>query len=386
MKRLAIITTHPIQYYAPVFKLLQERGNIGIHVFYTWSQAAYKKFDPGFDKEISWDIPLLEGYDFSWVSNTAKNPGSHHFNGIKNPGLLSAIRSYGADAILVFGWAYQSHLRALRHFHGRIPVFFRGDSTLLDRSSILKSALRKIWLTWVYRHVDTVFYVGENSRNYFKSFGLKDHQLIRASHAVDNIRFSADHSAEAEKIRGEKGIPASDTVVLFAGKFEPKKNPELLLACFLRLSLKNTHLIFAGNGILKPRLRELAAQQTKHVHFLPFQNQGRMPALYQASDLFCLPSGGPAETWGLAVNEAMACSKAVLASDKVGAAADLVHPGENGDIFRSGDTADLTKKLENLLSDTAKLKKMGLAGRRIISSFTFTRIAEAIEKRMNNEQ
>ena len=70
MKRLAIVTTHPIQYNAPLFKLIQERGNIQIKVFYTWGKTALKnKFDPGFGKYISWDIPLLDGYEYSFEKN-----------------------------------------------------------------------------------------------------------------------------------------------------------------------------------------------------------------------------------------------------------------------------------------------------------------------------
>ena len=95
MKRLAIITTHPIQYNAPFFKLLAERKTIEIKVFYTWSQSKESvKYDPGFGKNIEWDIPLLEGYNYSFVKNIASNPGSDHFNGIQNPTLLSEIKNW----------------------------------------------------------------------------------------------------------------------------------------------------------------------------------------------------------------------------------------------------------------------------------------------------
>ena len=81
--KLAIVTTHPIQYNAPVFQRLSKRGNISIRVFYTWGEQVMKsKFDPGFGKIVSWDIPLLEGYGFEFVFNKAKHPGSNHFFGI----------------------------------------------------------------------------------------------------------------------------------------------------------------------------------------------------------------------------------------------------------------------------------------------------------------
>ena len=83
MKKLAIITTHPIQYYAPVFKLLRQRQKLDIKVFYTWGKNAEIKYDPGFKKNIEWDIPLLDGYPYEWVKNISQNPGTHNFKGIK---------------------------------------------------------------------------------------------------------------------------------------------------------------------------------------------------------------------------------------------------------------------------------------------------------------
>ena len=72
MIKLAIISTHPIQYNAPFFKLLSQRGKVVIKIFYTWSQSeAGSKYDPGFGKEIIWDIPLLDGYDYCFVNNNS---------------------------------------------------------------------------------------------------------------------------------------------------------------------------------------------------------------------------------------------------------------------------------------------------------------------------
>src|SRR4051812_4674321 len=102
MKKLAIISTHPIQYYAPVFKMLSEEKGLFVKVFYTWGEESVSKFDPGFGKEIQWDIPILEGYDFEFLENKAKNPGSHHFNGIVNPAAIKRIEDFKPDVILVY--------------------------------------------------------------------------------------------------------------------------------------------------------------------------------------------------------------------------------------------------------------------------------------------
>src|ERR1700761_8187295 len=100
MARLAIIVTHPIQYYAPVFKLLHQQKELEIMVFYTWGEKAKDKYDPGFGKNIKWDIPLLDDYPYQWIENVSSDPGTHHFRGMINPGLIKEIESWGADALL----------------------------------------------------------------------------------------------------------------------------------------------------------------------------------------------------------------------------------------------------------------------------------------------
>ena len=118
MYKIAIVTSHPIQYNAPWFRLLAASGRIRPKVFYTWGEAGHgSKYDPDFKREIEWNIPLLEGYDYTFVKNIAKVPGSHHFKGLINPTLNDEIMQWQPDAVLVFGWNFHSHLRCLRFFH-----------------------------------------------------------------------------------------------------------------------------------------------------------------------------------------------------------------------------------------------------------------------------
>src|SRR5688572_15715452 len=102
MKRLAIITTHPIQYNAPMFRMLSERKYIDVKVFYTWGQSQETVFDARFGLQRSWDIPLLEGYEYEFVKNTSKQPDSNRFFGVINPGLIDQLKQENFDAILVY--------------------------------------------------------------------------------------------------------------------------------------------------------------------------------------------------------------------------------------------------------------------------------------------
>jgi glycosyltransferase involved in cell wall biosynthesis len=380
--RLAIITTHPIQYYAPVFKLLNEHENIDVKVFYTWGETAKEKFDPGFGKQVKWDVPLLDGYPYEWVENTSPDPGSHHFKGIINPGIINQIKSYQPNAILVYGWAYNSHFKVMRYFKGKVPVYFRGDSTLLDEQTGFKSFLRWLRLRWVYSYIDGAFYVGTNNKAYFKKYGLKEGQLTFAPHAVDNEKFAQGAAVNVLELRQSLGIGAGETIILFAGKFEPKKSPRLLLDAFLNLKVVGVHLLFVGNGILENTLKTMATGN-KNVHFVDFQNQSAMPGIYQACNLFCLPSAGPGETWGLAVNEAMAAGKPVLASDKVGCAIDLVIPGLTGDIFESQNLHDLSNKLEKLINHKTELGLLGINAKNKIQDWSFRNQGDAIVKKID---
>jgi glycosyltransferase involved in cell wall biosynthesis len=383
MKKLAIITTHPIQYYAPIFKLLHQRQQIEIKVFYTLGKGP--EFDPGFGKKVSWDIPLTEGYPFEWVPNTAKDPGSAHFNGIVNTGMITAIENWQPDGLLVFGWAYKSHLKAIRYFHKKKPVYFRGDSTLLNEPGGLKKIIKFLFLTWVYKNVDHAFYVGQNNRAYFERYGMKSKQLSFAPHAIENIRFAEPRKLEVEQLRASLKLNEKDMLILFAGKFEPVKNVELLIDAMLMIENPDVHLLLVGNGILEEKLKYKVkkAGASAKIHFMDFKNQSYMPVLYQAADLFCLPS--KSETWGLSINEAMACGKAILASDQVGCTPDLVHPGENGAVFKSGDVNDLKKSIQKLTDDKHRLKILGTRSAELIRDWDFLHIAAEIEIKLLNE-
>ena len=382
MKKLAIITSHPIQYHAPWFRILAERNNIKIKVFYTWSQAKEAVFDPGFNKNRAWDIPLLEGYEYCFVHNVSSNPGSHHFRGIDNPSLIRETENWAPDAILIFGWSFISHLKVLRYFKGKIQILFRGDSTLLDEPSgwALKKMGRRLLLSWVYSHVNKVLYVGTANRQYYKAHGLKEKQLLFAPHAVDNLRFT---QTVEEDQRALLGIPINAVVFIFTGKFQHKKDPKLLIEAFMRLEDETAHLLMVGDGELTELLRDFVSRQifsiSRRVHFLPFQNQNQMPGVYRIGNVFVLPSQGPGETWGLSVNEAMACSLPILVSNKCGCAEDLVEEGENGFVFRHSDAEDLKKKMKLCLDKQDKLKQMGQRSRQIIDSWSFDHICNTIE-------
>ena len=390
--RLGVIATHPIQYYAPLFRLLAARERLDLHVFYGWQGALRGALDPGFRQVIQWDIPLLDGYPSSFVPNESSDPGTHHYYGLKSRQLVPMVERWQPDAILVFGWNFQSHLAALRAFHGRVPIFFRGDSTSIDQSPGPRRWVRRRWLSWVYRHVDMALYVGSNNKAYFLEHGLKESQLAWAPHSIENERFADNdgrYLREAMAWRRQLNISDRERVVLFVGKLEPKKAPDLLLEAFLQRRAgrgqEKEHLIFIGSGPLESSLRARATGHSE-VHFLGFANQSRMPVVYRLADVFALPSRGPGETWGLAVNEAMACERPVIVTDHVGCAPDLVQKTGSGLVVPSGNVTALGTALAQLLDHAALRAQMSKAALASIKRWSLaeqaSRIEDAIEKRV----
>lgn len=338
-----------------------------------------QKFDPGFGKDIQWDIPLLEGYDYEFVENIAKDPGSHHFKGINNPGLVDLIKEWNPAAILIYGWSFKSHLKLMRYCKGKIPVLFRGDSTLLQEKKGLKALLRKIFLRWVYKHIDKALYVGAQNKAYYKNFGLREDQLIFAPHAIDNEAFYTRAVAAKDSVmkwRVSLGIENDGIVFLYAGKLDRNKNTSSLLEAFTKVNNKNGYLVIVGNGPMEPFLKKQYATHPG-IYFLPFQNQSKMPEVYALGDIFVLPS--LSETWGLGINEAMACGKAVLVSDTCGAAIDLVENGKNGFTFQPGKREDLTEKMELCMKDAIEVHKMGKVSYAMIRDWSYEKDCLAIE-------
>ncbi len=382
--KLAIVTTHPIQYNAPWFRLLSQAGAFDTKVFYTWEQSnQQEKYDPGFGKIIEWDIPLLEGYDYTFVKNTSEDPGSHHYKGIVNPTLNKEIEEWGADAVLIFGWPFKSHFACMRCFKGKIPVLFRGDSTLLDEKPGVKQIIRRLFLRYVYRHIDYALYVGTNNKEYFIAHGLAEQQLVFTPHAIDNSRFERgeQYNIQALQWRKSLGINDTDFVVLFAGKFIQKKNPMFVIQMAERIRGEDVRFLMVGNGALEEDLKK--ASTDNRIVFAGFQNQSQMAVVYHACNVFVLPSKGPGETWGLAINEAMACNKPVITNNRVGAATDLIKNGVNGIIIEPDDIDSAVAYIEKLRSDAGIYDTITNVNKQLLDIYCFSNIVESIVLLMN---
>jgi glycosyltransferase involved in cell wall biosynthesis len=377
--RLAIVVSHPIQYTVPLYRRLARRSDLELKVFFTWHDGRDAVHDRGFARPVSWDIPLTDGYEFELVPNVSSDAGTHRFGGLRNPDLLERVASWRPDVVQITGWAWSSHLQLLRALHRRgICTLFFGDSHLLDGKTAgprwwFKAAL----LRRVYAMPTGILVAGSANRAYFERFGVPPEKLHPCPHAIDVSRFAAPQAGveqEAARWRAQLHIERDRKVLLYAGKFEPKKRPVELMRAVAGLRDPAIVLVLVGAGVLQAEIDALAAAQPSRFRVLPFQNQSCMPTVYRLGDVFVLPSAH-GESWGLAVNEALACGTPVIVSDRVGCASDVVDPA-CGCIFAWNDWSQFASCVEAMCGDAGRLTAMRPAARQRAWAFDVS-VAEA---------
>ena len=372
--RLAIVLSHPTQYYSPWFRWLRANTGLTFKVFYLWEFGVRETRDPRFAAAFKWDVDLLSGYESEFILNRSTQPGTETFRGLDNPSLCARLETWNPGALLLFGYNWLSHQRALwwARWQG-IPVLFRGDSHLLGRGSL--PFARQLALTLLFRQFAAVTYVGRANRHYFETLRVSPERLYFAPHSVDAARFEAAEPMAriaAGSLRSALNL-VDRCVVLFAGKFHADKQPLELLRAFAAVATARDALVFVGDGPEKASLQDLArAHPHACVRFLPFANQTEMPARYLLADVVALPARGSYETWGLAVNEAMHLGVPCLVSDRVGCQADLVEDGETGWVFPSENSAALAATLRSALNSTAEERsRRGRAARARVAHYTY---------------
>jgi glycosyltransferase involved in cell wall biosynthesis len=354
MLRLAYFVSHPIQYQAPLLRLIAAEPDIDLKVFFysDFSLKSYK--DPGFGMAIAWDIPLTDGYNHQFLKCWGS---SKHQSVLQQPvarDIFQQLQQGKFDVVWVHGWSWFCSLQAVIAANRLgIPVLMRGDSNIFSEpTNILKKEVKKLCLNWLFNKIAGVLYVGTCNHQFYQNYGVDPKRLFFLPYAVDNQYFQQQAllaSVNREELRKSLNLDAGRPIILYAAKLIDVKRPKDLLAAYKLLSIDGIqepepYLLFVGDGALRPSLEAQAREMSwQSIRFLGFQNQSELPAIYDLCDVFVLPSGF--EPWGLVINEVMNAKKAVVVSDRVGCAPDLVKDGQNGRIFSVGDVKALAEAI-----------------------------------------
>ena len=357
---LAVVETHPIQYHAPVYRMLATRFGVPVTVIYgsDFSVTGYR--DPEFDATFAWDTDLLGGYTSVFLSRVARG-GARSPGEVSPRGIRRALREARPDAVLLVGYSPRFHQVAFqRAWSAGFPILFRGETTDDGARSRVKTWVRDRGLRWFYRRCARLLYVGRRSCEHFRRLGCRDAALVFSPYCVDTCTFEWDESARArlrERGRRALGLTGDHILILFSGKLSPRKGPELILRAARALPediRPRLAVAYLGDGELRAALeREGQSAALASVRFLGFQNQRQLSPYYHAADLLVLPSLY-SEPWGLVVNEALQHGLPCVVSDAVGCGPDLIEDGVTGAVFERGSSRSLA---------SAMLRSFALIGR-----------------------
>ena len=384
--KLAYFVSHPIQYQVPLFKLLSQEKEIEFKVFYLCDLSLKTYNDPGFGQAIKWDIPLLEGYNYEFLKCKLRNSAISLFNPLVF-GIRGALKQQKWDAVWFHGYNNHALLWGIwSAIKLNIPYFYRADSNLYCTK---KTFIKKIFLRHLVKKASALLYVGLDNKDYYKYYGATEKTLFLAPYAVDNtfiqeqIESSKNKISELKKTIGLRN--STYPIILFASKFIKRKNATLLIEAFNNLSKdkKNppkAYLLFIGDGEerinLENKINCLGWQE--NIKLLGFKNQSELPAYFALCDIFVLPSSK--EPFGLVINEAMNAGKAIITTNEVGCARDLVKENINGFIVKAGNINQLTEKLNILLNNNEKILSMGKESLKIINFWDYQNNILAIKK------
>ena len=340
---LLIFETHPVQYHAPVYRMLAQEFCIPLKVIYgaDFSVRGYKDIEFGTD--VKWDTDLLGGYSFQHIAEQLLQAGRsipNNYSEVTGFGVKQALAENLPAVVLALGYTNsfdRSVIKQALAHNAPLMVRFEANDVSQKRSGI-KSFVRSLFLRTLYWRTARALYIGQRAKEHYVRHGLARNKLNFSPYCVDlsHCRVGVEEIAEGRtRVRAEHAVGTTDYMALFAGKLSARKGVREWVSAALSLPLETKRLLvlaFVGAGELEAELRgQLAVADAPRSIFFGFKNQNELSEIYAASDFGVLPSI-EGETWGLVVNESLHHGRPVLVSERVGSSVDLIVEGSTGTV------------------------------------------------------
>lgn len=345
-KRVVFLTNIPSPYQVDLFTALSKSESVEpLVVFCNASEH---------DRQFS----VSQHHQFNSITLSSRRmmgtPKDWHSNS-ELPAVLAGLMPL--DAAVVSGSYFMPMARSARRFLQRngVPWVYWGEDPSKKQTGRLKQWLKRCYLRWFLAPSRGVLGIGSRAcANY--------HPLLTERQRLENLPYapnlqrllspSPEVLGAAERLRSEWGV-ASPLVVLFAGSLTERKAPDLLLESFCQAAAAEQRLRmhFAGDGPLRAQL-ELQATRlgvADKVRFHGFVEGEELDAAYLSSDLLVLPTRTH-EGWGVVVQEALAAGVPVIATDRVGAALDLIEQGQTGWLVPAGDADAIAASINQFVT------------------------------------
>lgn len=339
-RRLAILATHPVQYFVPVFRGLATlpgwRSRVFVGCLHGVSEPSY---DPDFGLAFAWDCDLSSGYERTTITSGPLAALSG-WRGVL-AGCRAALRllMWRPDAVLIYAYSPSFISTAsLLLTLARVPILLRADTSDEAYSrSAAKSWLRDQVLRAYYSRCSWILPIGAESYRHFLRLGVPPARLRTVPYAIDQSVIPPQATSE----------PATQDLMRlgFVGKFTPVKDPLIIPRALAHLSppeLEQLAFAAAGDGPLLNLCQKSIGSLLPRVECCGFLNQSELPEFYSQIDVLLLPSV-KGEVWGLVVNEALSQGVRVIVSDRVSCRHDLVLSEQQGWVFSAGQSRALAR-------------------------------------------
>jgi D-inositol-3-phosphate glycosyltransferase len=184
------------------------------------------------------------------------------------------------------------------------------------------------------------------------------------------------------RARAELGLRDTSKIVLFVGRIQRLKGPEILVRAFAQFSDLDADLLIVGgrpgNGNESrevSRLQHLATRFgiAERTHFVGAVEHDQLPTYYSAADVSVMPSSY--ESFGLVAVESLACGTPVVAT-RVGGLRSIIRDGETGLLVPWRDAELFADRLRRVLEDAPLRRAMSRRARNSVLQYGWDRIAE----------
>lgn len=271
--------------------------------------------------------------------------------------IRDVLRREGVRMVVMLGYNDLPRLLLIRHLRAAgIPIVFTADSNIFGDARVqgIKRLVKGAFMRWLLRRVDGLMPMGTCGRAYFRSYLDHDLPEFIVPYEPDYAALESRDEAGLAGFMAKHGLRPGRRRLMFCGRFVEVKRVDVLMRAFVALARERPDwdLVLAGDGPLRGQLEAMVPADLRgRVQFTGFLQFDEVRHCYHACDALVLPSDY--EPWALVVTEAMAAGMAVVASDVVGAAVDLVRPGVNGYLVTPRSVASLEDALRRLTESDA---------------------------------
>lgn len=286
--------------------------------------------------------------------------------------IIQWLKEHNTRAVVIGGYNDAGRLRIIRWCRrNNIPCMLQADSNIRgDTTSGVRGIIKRIVVGKVVRSCKAILPCGSMGRDYFIKYGARREDIFFVPYEPDYAMILNLPQSAIDAARQRFSLRDGRRRMVYSGRLIGVKRVDLLIDAFSAIASQRPEwdLLIVGDGPLRKELEaRVPAGLHDRVQWTGFlDDQPAISAIYRQSDLLVLPSDH--EPWAVVLNEAAAAGMAIIASDVVGAAAELVRDGANGRIFRKGDLAHLTQCLLDV-TDPARIDGLKKSSRQVLTDW-----------------